>query len=582
MNDRPVKLAVVIGLGLCALTGCDEVIDLDPVNVEPPIEARVRPVPISGGTLMVTHDGIAVAADPDRDLVQFASVDELRLLHTIELEPGDEPGRVIQGSAGLVHVVLRGFGGITTIDRTTGEVASRRALCSDPRGIAFDAHGAAREPTLHVACADGTLLEIAESSDEEISRTILTPDLRDVTLVDGVPHVTQFRAAALLAPNGDRTPIGDLPLFEPHVAWKTWLNADGSVSMLHQVSSTQEVAINPDPEDLAELGDLPYGGGGNFCEPGINAVALSTLSEDVDTTILPMAALTVDAAPSPDDEWIALAMPGAPAGEATLGYVHRNGFGCDMLETPTGDAQVTSVAYTADGKLVAQSRQPNILIVQEAPPHSMVRKIDLGGGSRFDTGHEIFHRATDSGLSCASCHPEGTDDGHIWRFTELGARRTQPLDVGLEGTAPFHWDGDMGDLDVLMDEVLAHRMGGMKQSPERQAAFSSWVFDQQLPPADTGRDDPTLVAEGQALFTSLDCGSCHSGAILGGTMAAPVRGKTLQVPSLRRVSLRPPFMHDGRSATLDDAVIDMIVTTTPNESPDPNTVAALSAYMRTL
>src|SRR5687768_5371914 len=101
----------------------------------------------------------------------------------------------------------------------------------------------------------------------------------------------------------------------------------------------------------------------------------------------------------------------------------------------------------------------------------------------FDTGHEIFHRVTESNLSCVSCHPDGTDDGHVWQFVGLGPRRTQSLDIGIEGTAPFHWDGDMDDLDVLMTEVLAHRMGGLRQSEARADSFTRWLFEQERPVA---------------------------------------------------------------------------------------------------
>jgi cytochrome c peroxidase len=69
--------------------------------------------------------------------------------------------------------------------------------------------------------------------------------------------------------------------------------------------------------------------------------------------------------------------------------------------------------------------------------------------------------------------------------------------------------------------------------------------------------------------------------MLGGEGTEPIRGVQLQVPSLRRVSLRPPFMHDGRSQTLEEAVHDMIATTTTVE-PLTENVAALTAYMRTL
>jgi mono/diheme cytochrome c family protein len=242
--------------------------------------------------------------------------------------------------------------------------------------------------------------------------------------------------------------------------------------------------------------------------------------------------------------------------------------------------QVTAVAYDNGGRLVMQSREPARILVSE-DEWSQPTVIELGGESRFDTGHEIFHRATDSGLSCASCHPEGTDDGHIWEFDGLGPRRTQALDVGLRDTAPFHWDGDMDDFDTLMSEVLAHRMGGKRQSTERADSFTRWVFDQERPAADDGQRDPGLVAQGEALFTAHACDKCHDGPALGGQRTERISGVAKQVPTLRRVSLHPPFMHDGRAHTLADAVRDMIDTTSPLTATDAD-VEALTAYLRTL
>lgn len=573
-------VGLMAAVSAMALTSCQEVISLDPVDERPVVQPRgARAAPITGGTLIADH-GIAVAADPDRDRIHVVDISNRRVLHSIDLEPGDQPSRLVRGSEHRVHVVLRGLGGIATIDDQQGEVIGRRTLCPEPRGIAYDGDAG----SLLVACASGSLIELDEDG-TELGRTMLEPDIRDVVLVDGEPRVSLFRDASLIDESSRAESIfGSFEGFEPSVAWRTRASANGTITMLHQLASTEPVPIEPPPEEVdPEGGDLPYGGGGSFCEPGLASVAVTVFTADgfQNTTLMPDLPLTVDAATSPDGNWIALAMPGAPEGEPTLAVVPNEGFGCFIEDKHAPDEQITSVAFDTDGTLVALSREPSRLLVMSRLPFGELKAIELGGGSRFDTGHEIFHRATESGLSCATCHPEGTDDGHVWNFVELGGRRTQPLDVGLAGTAPFHWDGDMDDMDILMEEVLGHRMGGKIQSAPRRESFESWVFAQQRPPANAGMDDLALVAEGEALFSSLGCNSCHFGDKLGGTTTETIRGKPLQVPSLVRVSLRPPYMHDGRSKTLDDSVVDMIETTTTVQ-PDPEDVAALSAYLRTL
>jgi mono/diheme cytochrome c family protein len=137
----------------------------------------------------------------------------------------------------------------------------------------------------------------------------------------------------------------------------------------------------------------------------------------------------------------------------------------------------------------------------------------------------------------------------------IGDRRTQAVHVGLQGTTPLHWDGDLTDLGMLMEEVFVNRMGGPQQSSERVDALARWLFALE-PPARNVSPDREEVLRGRALFESpnVGCLDCHSGArytnnrnIDVGTTDA---GQPLQVPSLVGIGYRAPFMHDGCAATL--------------------------------
>ncbi|MCB1319052.1 MAG: cytochrome-c peroxidase [Leptospiraceae bacterium] len=95
-------------------------------------------------------------------------------------------------------------------------------------------------------------------------------------------------------------------------------------------------------------------------------------------------------------------------------------------------------------------------------------------------------------------------------------------------------------------------------------------------------DDAALTEqekEGLQLFMSTGCTTCHSGPLLGGHMyqksglVNPYRNQADQgrfevtgaesdryvfkVPSLRNVALTAPYFHDGKMATLDEAVQEM-------------------------
>jgi cytochrome c peroxidase len=208
-------------------------------------------------------------------------------------------------------------------------------------------------------------------------------------------------------------------------------------------------------------------------------------------------------------------------------------------------------------QLVLLGRNPARLFLVPGPNFSTISAtIELGGADVTDTGHALFHNDAGRGIACASCHPEGTEDGHVWSFSGLGARRTQPLNAGLSQTAPYHWDGELADVGKLMEEVFVKRMGGEHESPERVAALQRWLFALRLPsPLRPSNDE--AAERGALLFTSdeVGCASCHVGIALTNNTSLKVgtdAQTALQVPSLLGVSHRAPFMHTGCAATLLD------------------------------
>jgi hypothetical protein len=213
---------------------------------------------------------------------------------------------------------------------------------------------------------------------------------------------------------------------------------------------------------------------------------------------------------------------------------------------------VSVAALERQGRYVLQMRDPaQLVIVSNGAPTT----IPLGGESIADTGFDLFHRNAEAGLSCAGCHPGGTDDGHVWRFEDQGPRRTQPIDIGLEGTAPFHWDGLLPDVSELMSQVFVDRMGGVYQSPERKDALERWLFALR-PPARDPVVDPERVLRGRRLFESFEvgCADCHRGPRLTDNNSYDVAtgepGEKFQVPSLIGLGTRSRLIHDGCAASL--------------------------------
>jgi cytochrome c peroxidase len=180
--------------------------------------------------------------------------------------------------------------------------------------------------------------------------------------------------------------------------------------------------------------------------------------------------------------------------------------------------------------------------------------VTLPGSSRKDTGQELFHLGTSGGIACASCHPEGREDGHTWTFAGLGKRRTQSVGGGILGTEPFHWNGDMNNFDTLAHEVFNKRMSGPSLTDLHTAALANWI--DKIPAWKPGTPADAAASErGRLLFNDKDvaCATCHVGAKLTNNATVAVgTGGSFQVPSLLGVAWRAPYLHEGCAATLDD------------------------------
>lgn len=219
-------------------------------------------------------------------------------------------------------------------------------------------------------------------------------------------------------------------------------------------------------------------------------------------------------------------------------------------------------------------------------------------------GKQLFYDARDPRLardaymSCASCHNDGGHDGRTWDLSAQGEglRNT----INLRGRAAMghgflHWSANFNELQDFEGQIrgLAGGTGLMTD-----AQFNSGTRSQPLGDAKAGvsadldalaayvaslntfapspwrNADGSLTAAasaGRTVFAQKNCASCHggtaftvsadaaqmknvgtlvasSGSRLGGTLTG------LDVPTLRDVWATGPWLHDGRAATLADAV----------------------------
>jgi len=517
--------------------------------------------PLSGGTLLVLAGGATAAiSDPERDRVYLVDLSN-GVLRSVSLDAGDEPGRVIEDEAGRVHVVLRRAGAVASIDTARGALLSRRAVCPAPRGIAYQK----TTDEIHITCAGGELLSLPAGGGQATRRVRLERDLRDVIIADdGRLLVSTFRKAEVLVLAADgalssrmQAGSGIVPTLygmqhrTPAVAWRM-LSFDptrGSVLLLHQTGVTDTIDTGP--------GGYVPDPCGAIVQPGLSLLTPGEAPPTVASGLAKLP-LAIDVALSPDHKKVALAVAGNGTAQGATLIEQPLRVAMPASPRPCVDdtentiqappaGQVVAVSYGPSGVLFAQTREPSALWRSDTGA-----SISLAADSRSDTGHFLFHANSGGGIACASCHPEGGEDGRVWDFVCAGRRRTQSMRGGIGPTAPFHWDGSEVDMARLLDDVFSNRMVGPLLSDELKQALQTWVDTiPELPAADDV--DAPSITRGNALFEdgSVGCATCHSGALRTNNATLDVgTGRALQVPSLRGVASRSPFMHDGCAATL--------------------------------
>ena len=536
--------------------------------------SAVTPPPITGGTLLIARDGVrAVVSDPERDRILLVDVAKGTVLSVIPTPANAHPFRAVEDDQGRFHVVLRDGGGVLTI---VGIAASAvTATCPAPRGITY----APNESAIYVACAGGELVRLQPADAPAVVTTVmLGPDLRDVVASPTKLFVTHFRSAAvdLVSFAGNRLktviPPGEAeggpanPTFSPDVAWRAVARPGGGIYVVHQQALSSPVST-------------PVGGGGyngnGFGDCASAAVHGAITRIDDDGNLF--ATQSFFGLPLPVD--LALSKDGTVAAivGAGRGSVRQRPMedwltvrGCSTVPDPSQDVSTSvgqrptpvAAAYDGAGELVTQHREPSALEVHDGNGN-VVRIINLGGDSRADTGFDLFQGDPDSPVSpfgnvssnitCASCHPEGGDDGHVWSF-DVGLRRTMSLAGDVTQRAPFHWKGDLRDMSAIMHDIFTVRMGGAPQSADRVKAIASYLATIPRLPSASGLDS-AAVDRGKTLFESADtqCTECHAGDQLTNRAIVDVgTGETFKVPSLLGLGMRAPYLHDGSAPTLAD------------------------------
>jgi cytochrome c peroxidase len=200
----------------------------------------------------------------------------------------------------------------------------------------------------------------------------------------------------------------------------------------------------------------------------------------------------------------------------------------------------------------------------------------------------------DGYLSCASCHLDGTHDGQVWDFTQVGEGLRNTIDLtGRAGTGHgnVHWTANFDEIQDFENDIRTQFSGNGFIREDRYAAVADPLG---APKARASNDLDALAAyvaslsrfpdsphrgadgwltqagvRGREVFLTRGCADCHAGPRFTDTqrhdvgttqpssgmgIGAPLSGVGFETPTLQGIWDTAPYLHNGSAATLDEVL----------------------------
>ncbi|HEY1694640.1 MAG TPA: cytochrome C peroxidase [Polyangiaceae bacterium] len=590
-------------------------------------------VPLSGegagSTVALVGQGdrrLAVVADEDAASVRVVDTKTDRAWAPTPL--GGTPAQLVVGKDGRVYVAVRDRAEVDVLEVAPGgedglRIAARVSTAEEPMGLSLTPDGrtllvacgwghavdafatrtlehrfraaVAREPRSVVSSEDGSRAYVSHATSSVVSIVDLEAPEHEVEAVrldapdamhDG--QITQWRQGFALV----RTEFG---VMEPGVTAQT-----GDTTVRTETYGGVDATSLP-AENFAVQVIYPHAPGGRGEGDVPSRLVASQMAAGC---LLPRAA-----AYDPKGQWLLVACQGddrvwrfdARPGGSSVGQAGWSVGG--ELAGVAIDAERRAVFAWSEHAHTLTSMPIDEWHPNTNEPDDSVHTTALGApadmGDPVALGRKLFHQTGDTrissdGRACASCHPDGRDDGLTWA-TPDGPRQTPTLAGRLAGTAPYGWNGARSTVKKHVRNTLK-RLGGTGLDGASMNALVAYCMHMDAPPraAEQGAtaERAALVAEGQDLFESsaTQCSSCHmsDGTFTDGnrhdvkSKAQGDPGRRFDTPSLRFVGGTAPYFHDGRYPTLRALLAGSDGKMGHTRQLSPHDVDALEAYLETL
>lgn len=363
-----------------------------------------------------------------------------------------------------------------------------------------------------------------------------------------------------------------------------------------------------DPRDLSAIGTIEVGQQAGVAEsvtahpvlPRIyvphTRLNVTNLARQFDTTVFPVVAaidtssratvrreaLSLDSVDTP------VGMPLAVAVDAGRGRLYSVNAASDDLSVVdlrlgigVGHVEVgqrpRDVVLSPDGtRLFTLDQLAGTITEVDTDRLAVVRSLQIADdprppqvrlGERLFTTSRLTSIARDRWVSCSTCHIDAGHDGATWMGSSDGPRNTPTL-RGLAGTAPFHWSANRPDIRSFQATITGF-MGGSGLRDDELDAIEAFLFSLDPIPSPRRELGGGLTLEGRRgakIFADAGCAACHVPPLFTdrrthdvgtgrSSGATPERaGSEFKTPALRELWLTDPYLHDGRAASIPEAI----------------------------
>ena len=488
-------------------------------------------------------------------------IDVARRQVVARIAVGDEPRGLLTDARGEhLYVLNTSTDDVSVIDLETRVETKRLATCRGPWSLALSPDGHRLLATNHLS----RLVEPLTSSMSEI--TVMDTDravvedrwvVPDANLLLGIAwHPSGEFALATLARTKNLVPMTRLMQNWTITNGLGILWADGRVD---QVLLDEPMLAFPDPTSLA------------FTPDGRWALVTSATSDRV--AVIDVAKLRKIVSQASEDERERI-LPNH-LGRA-VEFVVRH--------VPT-ERSPRGIVVTPDGRtaFVANALDDSLTVI-ELEDFQPVERIDLGGPEESTAtrrGERLFHSADITfrrQFSCHTCHPGGHIDGLVYDI-EADGIGTDHVDNrtlrGILDTAPFKWSGINPSLPRQCGARLSVFFTRIQPfTPEELEDLERYICTIPRPPnryRPLGAELNDAQRRGRALFYRTEtndgtpiprrdqCVNCHPPPYFTdrqlhdvGTQGPLDTIRKFDTPHLNNIYDSPPYLHDGRSATLEE------------------------------